>query len=98
MRERQRPIRICDPASEQNSDLSHDLLFPQIHMEAAKCEEDEDQLGSAILHLNKALSLDDAGIYRERIETTREKMKLRGELYKNPKRLEEQAGMIIEQV
>ena len=46
----------------------------------------------------QALSLDDANIYKERLEVMLHRLELRSELYKQPERPEDIAGMIIEQV
>jgi len=42
--------------------------------------------------------LDDAKIYQERLEVMLHRLELRSELYKQPERAEDLAGMIIEQV
>ncbi|XP_064631435.1 cilia- and flagella-associated protein 46-like isoform X3 [Lineus longissimus] len=73
------------------------LLRCQVHTELAKCEEDEEQIEVAMEHLKKALSLDDGGAYRERLEVALHRLELRAELYKQPERAEDQATMIIEQ-
>ncbi|XP_052228420.1 cilia- and flagella-associated protein 46-like isoform X3 [Dreissena polymorpha] len=69
----------------------------QIHTELAKCEEDEEQIEVAMNNLKKALALDDAKIYTERLEVMLHRLELRSELYKQPERPEDIAGMIIEQ-
>ena len=52
-----------------------------------------------MLHLNlQALSLDDGQVYKERLEVMLHRLELRSELYKQPERPEDIAGMIIEQV
>ncbi|EDO49124.1 predicted protein, partial [Nematostella vectensis] len=73
------------------------VLRCQCHMELAKCEEDEDQLEYALTHLQKALSLDDSGQYRDRLETSLTRLQLRATLYRTPDRPEDLAAMIIEQ-
>ncbi|KAL4232411.1 Cilia and flagella associated protein 46 [Mactra antiquata] len=69
----------------------------QIHTELAKCEEDSEQIEVAMTNLKKALALDDAKIYQERLEVMLHRLDLRSELYKQPERVEDIAGMIIEQ-
>ncbi|XP_071489234.1 cilia- and flagella-associated protein 46-like, partial [Diadema antillarum] len=81
----------------ENIDSLLILLRCQLHTELAKCEEDVEQIQVAMEHLRKALSLDDGGQYRERLETALHRLDLRAELYKLPERLEDQAAMIIEQ-
>ncbi|XP_077868056.1 cilia- and flagella-associated protein 46-like [Saccoglossus kowalevskii] len=73
------------------------LLRCQIHMELAKCEEDEEQISVAMDHLKKAIYLDDGGQYRERLEVALHRLKLRAELYQQPENPIDQAAMIIEQ-
>ncbi|CAH1785035.1 unnamed protein product [Owenia fusiformis] len=73
------------------------LLRCQVHTELAKCEEDEEQIVVAMEHLKKALSLDDGGVYRERLEVMLHRLQLRAQLYEQPERPEDQAAMIIEQ-
>ena len=46
----------------------------------------------------QALALDDGQIYKERLEVMLHRLELRSELYKQPERPEDIAGMIIEQV
>jgi hypothetical protein len=46
----------------------------------------------------QALALDDAKIYQERLEVMLHRLELRSELYQQPERVEDIAGMIIEQV
>lgn len=69
----------------------------RIHTELAKCDEDEEQIQVAMTNLKKALALDDAKIYQERLEVMLHRLELRSELYKQPERPEDVAGMIIEQ-
>ncbi|XP_048585353.1 cilia- and flagella-associated protein 46 isoform X2 [Nematostella vectensis] len=73
------------------------VLRCQCHMELAKCEEDEGQLEYALTHLQKALSLDDSGQYRDRLKTSLTRLQLRATLYRTPDRPEDLAAMIIEQ-
>ncbi len=46
----------------------------------------------------QALSLDDGGVYRERLEVALRRLELGATLYSQPGRAEDQAAMIIEQV
>ncbi|KAK2163795.1 hypothetical protein LSH36_74g11000 [Paralvinella palmiformis] len=69
----------------------------QVHMELAKCEEDQEQIAVAMEHLHKALSLDDGEVYRDRLQVALHRLELRAELYQTPEREEDQAAMVIEQ-
>lgn len=73
------------------------LLRCRIHFELAKCEEEIEQLQVAEQHLIKAIRLDDERVYAESLEHNLKRLRLRGELYKTPEKLEDQAAMIIEQ-
>ena len=73
------------------------LLRCRIHFELAKCEEEIEQLQVAEQHLIKAIRLDDERMYAESLEHNLKRLRLRGELYKTPEKLEDQAAMIIEQ-
>jgi hypothetical protein len=69
-----------------------------VHMELAKIEEALEQIAPAQEHLRRALELDDAGTYSERLQVALHRLSLRAELYTQPPRAEDQAAMIIEQV
>ena len=73
------------------------LLRCQIHFEIAKCDEEIEQLQTAEQHLLKAMSFDDAGIYRDQLSHSLKRLRLRAELYKSPERVEDQVAMILEQ-
>ena len=73
------------------------LLRCQVHFEIAKCDEEIEQLQTAEQHLLKALKFDDAGIYREQLNHSLKRLRLRAELYKTPERVEDQVAMILEQ-
>jgi hypothetical protein len=73
------------------------LLRCQIHFELAKCDEEIEQLQTAEQHLLKALQLDDEHVYKEQLYYALKRLRLRAELYKTPKVVEEQAAMILEQ-
>lgn len=81
----------------ENIDSLLTLLRCQMHYEVAKCEEDDDQLQSAITHLLKALDLDDSQCYKARLEHSLQRIKLKAVLYQLPERAEDHAAMIIEQ-
>lgn len=92
-------LKLCNQLI--NIFLFHSLLVLlrcQVHMELAKCEEDEDQLEYALTHLQKALDMDDSSQYRDRLNTALKRLKLRATLYQTPERPEDLAAMIIEQV
>ena len=73
------------------------LLRCQIHFELAKCDEEIEQLQTAEQHLLKALQLDDGNIYKEQLDHSLKRLRLRAELYKTPDRIEDQSAMILEQ-
>lgn len=73
------------------------LLRCQIHFELAKCDEEIEQLQTAEQHLLKAIQLDDENIYKEQLDHSLKRLRLRAELYKTPERTEDQVAMIIEQ-
>jgi hypothetical protein len=73
------------------------LLRSQIHFELAKCDEEIEQLQTAEQHLLKSFYFDDAGIYREQLNHSLNRLRLRAELYKTPERVEDQVAMILEQ-
>ena len=81
--------------------FDHSLLMVlrcQIHLELGKCEEDVEQVEVALQNYKKALTLDDTGIYRERLDMAINRVELRATLYDQPERPEDVATMIIEQV
>ena len=73
------------------------LLRCQIHFELAKCEEEIEQLQTAEQHLLKSSFFDDGSIYREQLNHSLNRLRLRAEFYKTPERLEDQVAMILEQ-
>ena len=73
------------------------LLRCQIHFELAKCDEEIEQLQTAEQHLLKAIELDDGLIYKEQLDFSLKRLRLRAELYKTPDRIEDQSAMILEQ-
>lgn len=73
------------------------LLRCQIHFELAKCDEEIEQLQTAEQHLLKALELDDEYVYKEQLEHSLHRLRLRAELYKTPEGIDDQAAMILEQ-
>jgi tetratricopeptide (TPR) repeat protein len=73
------------------------LLRCQIHFELAKCDEEIEQLQTAEQHLLKAIRLDDGNIYKEQLDHSLKRLRLRAELYKTPDRIEDQSAMILEQ-
>ncbi|KAH9492442.1 Cilia- and flagella-associated protein 46 [Bulinus truncatus] len=69
----------------------------QVHTELSHCEEDQEQIQTATDNLKKALLLDDAGVYHEKLLAALSRLELRAQLYKQPQRTEDLAAMIIEQ-
>ncbi|XP_066929818.1 cilia- and flagella-associated protein 46-like [Clytia hemisphaerica] len=88
-------IQIAEFLEEIDSLLN--LLRCQVHTEVAKCEENVNQLQSALSHLSKAMTFDDGDLYRIRIENSLNRIKLKALLYQVPERAEDHAAMIIEQ-
>ncbi|XP_059152499.1 cilia- and flagella-associated protein 46-like isoform X4 [Physella acuta] len=91
-----RPLTMVARALENIDSLLIQLRC-QVHTELAKCEEDYEQIEAATEHLKKALLLDDAGVYQEKLEISLKRLTLRSQLYKPPESPEDQALMIIEQ-
>ncbi|XP_034148794.1 cilia- and flagella-associated protein 46 isoform X2 [Esox lucius] len=69
----------------------------QIHSELAGIEEEEGRLEPALLHLQKALHLDEKGVYHERLTSALRLLQLRGTHCQTPSRIEDQAAMLIQQ-
>ncbi|XP_028390807.1 LOW QUALITY PROTEIN: cilia- and flagella-associated protein 46-like [Dendronephthya gigantea] len=91
-----KPLKIIADTLESVDSLNS-LLRCQIHTELAKCEEGQEQVEQAMIHLKKAMMLDDNGLYTERLGTSLTRLQLRASLYKTPERPEDVAAMIIEQ-
>ncbi|XP_009945470.1 PREDICTED: tetratricopeptide repeat protein 40, partial [Leptosomus discolor] len=88
-------IAVADVLEEIDSMLV--LLRCQVHMEIARIEEDGDRIEAAVEHLQKAIRLNNSGQYQEHLRLTFNRLRLCTTLYKSPKRLEDQAVMMIEQ-
>jgi len=73
------------------------LLRSQIHFELGKCDEEIEQLQTAEYHFLKSLHFDDAAIYRDQLNHSLKRLRLRAELYNPPDRIEDQVAMILEQ-
>eukprot|EP00116_Pleurobrachia_bachei_P002752 sb/3463014/ len=73
------------------------LLRCQVHMELAKCFQDQERLIEALENFNKALHLDPDGQYKENIMYHIKCINLKTNLYKKPDTLEEKAGFLLEQ-
>ncbi|XP_071248936.1 cilia- and flagella-associated protein 46 isoform X7 [Salvelinus alpinus] len=69
----------------------------QVHSELAVIEEEEGRLEPALLHLQKALLLDERGVHHERLTSALNLLQLRGTLYQTPSSTEDQAAMLIQQ-
>ncbi|CAB1312512.1 unnamed protein product [Coregonus sp. 'balchen'] len=69
----------------------------QVHSELAVIEEEEGRLEPALLHLQRALLLDERGVHHERLTSALNLLQLRGTLYQTPSRTEDQAAMLIQQ-
>ncbi|CAK8690364.1 unnamed protein product [Clavelina lepadiformis] len=90
------PLNILAQVLEDISSLQATLRC-QVHMELAKCEEAGEQIEVALKHVNKALQLDDTGIYHERLHSLLHLLQLRTQLYRTPDRPEDIATIIIQQ-
>ena len=73
------------------------LLRCQVHIELAKCYQDQQKLIEALLNFNKALTLDPDGQYKETILYHMKCINLKTNLYKKPESIEEKAGFLLEQ-
>ena len=91
-----RPLQFVAECLEEIESMEW-LLRCQIHFELAKCDEEIEQLQTAEQHLLKALNFDDEKIYKEQLEHTLKRLRLRAELYFPPERVEDQVAMILEQ-
>uniref|UniRef100_A0A8C7V183 Cilia and flagella associated protein 46 n=1 Tax=Oncorhynchus mykiss TaxID=8022 RepID=A0A8C7V183_ONCMY len=69
----------------------------QVHSELAVIEEEEGRLEPALLHLQRALLLDERGVHHERLTSALNLLQLRGTLYQTPSSTEDQAAMLIQQ-
>ncbi|KAK2922244.1 cilia- and flagella-associated protein 46 [Channa argus] len=77
----------------------HSMLLEmrsQIHSELAAIEEEEGRLEASLIHLQKAMLLDN-GSQRERLSTAFHLLQLRGTLYQTPSRNEDKAAMLMQQ-
>ncbi|XP_067908773.1 cilia- and flagella-associated protein 46 [Heterodontus francisci] len=70
----------------------------QIHIEIAHIDDDEERIEVAMEHLNKAYHLGTKGPYEKYIQQEQHHLQLYAALYESPKRPEDQAIRIIEQV
>lgn len=70
----------------------------QVHSELAVIEEEEGRLEPALLHLQRALLLDERGVHHERLTSALNLLQLRGTLYQTPSSTEDKAAMLIQQV
>lgn len=69
----------------------------QIHSELAAIEEEEGHLEASLLHLQKAMLLDD-GTQRQRLSSAFHLLQLRGTLNQTPSRNEDKAAVLLQQV
>ncbi|XP_029553951.1 cilia- and flagella-associated protein 46 isoform X2 [Salmo trutta] len=69
----------------------------QVHSELAVIEEEEGRLEPALLHLQRALLLDERGVHHERLTSALNLLQLRGTLYQTPSSTEDKAAMLIQQ-
>ncbi|XP_030628131.1 cilia- and flagella-associated protein 46 [Chanos chanos] len=79
---------------------THSVLLEmrcQLHSELAAIEEDEERLEPAVRHLQKALDLDQGGLYHDRLSTSLHLLKLRLSLYNTPSCPEDVAAKLIQQ-
>ncbi|XP_069045075.1 cilia- and flagella-associated protein 46 isoform X2 [Lepisosteus oculatus] len=87
--------RVAEVLEKTNS-----LLFQlrcQVHTELSLIEEGEDRIETAVEHIQKALRLDEKGIYHDRLHSALHPLQLRKMLYETPERNEDQAALFIEQ-
>lgn len=91
-----KPLILVAQALEDIQSLFMQLRC-QVHLELAQCEEETEHIRLAIKHLQKAIALDDTGLYTEKLKRKLHRLTLRSELYKQPERAENIAAMIIEQ-
>ncbi|CAK6962375.1 cilia- and flagella-associated protein 46 [Scomber scombrus] len=68
----------------------------QIHSELAVIEEEEGRLEASLIHLQKAMLLDN-GTQRESLSSAFRLLKLRETLYQTPSRTEDKAAMLMQQ-
>ena len=73
------------------------LLRCQVHIELAKCYQDQQKLVDALENFNKALNLDPDGQYKESVLYHLKCINLKTNLYKKPESVEEKAGFLLEQ-
>ncbi|XP_039626525.1 cilia- and flagella-associated protein 46 [Polypterus senegalus] len=87
--------RVAEALEKSNSLMFQ--LHCQIHIEIGRIEENEDRIEAAIQHFQKALNLDDRGVYKESLQATLHLLQLQTVLYKTPDRPQDIAAKIIEQ-
>ncbi|XP_034994598.2 cilia- and flagella-associated protein 46 isoform X1 [Zootoca vivipara] len=73
------------------------LLRCQVHMEIAHIEENGDRIEAAMEHLQKAIYLDNKGLYHEYLKMAFKRLSVNTMLYQPLERLEDQASLMIEQ-
>ncbi|XP_051937204.1 cilia- and flagella-associated protein 46 [Hippocampus zosterae] len=76
------------------------MLFPvrcQVHAELAVTEEEDGLLEASMVHLQKAMLLDN-GTQKERLSSAFHLLQLRRNLYQTPSRSEDKAAMLMQQV
>ncbi|KAK2823968.1 hypothetical protein Q5P01_021143 [Channa striata] len=77
----------------------HSMLLEMrshIHSELAAIEEEEGHLEASLIHLQKAMLLDN-GSQNERLSSAVHLLQLRGTLYQTPSRSEDKAALLIQQ-
>ncbi|XP_065152021.1 cilia- and flagella-associated protein 46 [Paramisgurnus dabryanus] len=69
----------------------------EIHADLADIEEEDDRLEAAMKHVERALQLDQKGLYTEHLSFTLHLLQLRSSPHITPKRPEERAAQLIQQ-
>ena len=90
------PLQVIAKALERLDSMMV-LLRCQVHVELAKCYQDQEKLIEALENFNKALNLDPGGQYKETILYHMQCINLKTNLYKKPETIEEKAGFLLEQ-
>lgn len=90
------PLKLIVTALEEIQSMLV-LLRCQVHIELAKCYQDQQKLIEALENFNKALVLDPNDKYKKTILYHIKCIDLKTNLYKRPDTIEEKAGFLLEQ-
>nr|XP_055025478.1 cilia- and flagella-associated protein 46 isoform X3 [Misgurnus anguillicaudatus] len=91
-----KPLSSLARALESIDSSMLDVLC-EIHAELADIEEEDDRLEAAMKHVERALQLDQRGLYTEHLSFTLHLLQLRSSPHITPKRPEERAAQLIQQ-